>query len=123
MGFLRKPRTYNISEHNFFDNQPIKNADIYMLKLIIHDWSNKYALIILQRLREAAGPHSRLIIMDKIIPYICPPSENVDEVSIPGVLKPDLPEPIVNMSGGISYPHLSSVRVRYFLLQVHKGSV
>jgi len=104
----------SFQEHNFFDNQPIKNADVYMLKLIIHDWSNKYALIILQRLREAAGPHSRLIIMDKIIPYICPLSENVDEVSIPGVLKPDLPEPIVNMSGGISYPHLSSVRMMLF---------
>jgi len=99
----------SFQEHNFLESQPIKNADVYILKLIVHDWSNKYAQIILQRLREAAGPHSRLIIMDKIIPYICPPSETLDEVSIPGFMKPDLPEPIVNMSGGITYPHLSSV--------------
>lgn len=100
-------------EHNFFDSQPIKNADVYMLKFIIHDWSNKYSQIILRRLREAAAPHSRLVIVDKIIPYICPPSESKEGISIPGTLKPELPEPIVNMSGGITYPHLSSVVVRF----------
>ncbi|KLO06094.1 S-adenosyl-L-methionine-dependent methyltransferase [Schizopora paradoxa] len=99
----------SFQEHNFFDSQPIANADVYMLKFIIHDWSNKYSEIILCRLREAAGPHSRLVIVDKVIPYICSPSESNDEFSIPGILKPDLPAPIVNMSGGITYPHLSSV--------------
>jgi len=99
----------SFQEHNFFESQPIENADVYMLKFIIHDWSNKYAQIILRRLREAAGPHSRLVVLDKIIPYICPPSEFIDTGSTPGILKPELPEPIVNMSGGITYPHLSSV--------------
>ncbi|KLO06095.1 S-adenosyl-L-methionine-dependent methyltransferase [Schizopora paradoxa] len=99
----------SFQEHNFFESEPIKNADVYMLKFIIHDWSNKYSHIILKRLREAAAPHSRLIIVDKIIPYICPPSEVNEDVSVPGVWKPELPEPIVNMSGGIIYPHLSSV--------------
>lgn len=103
---------FGIAEHNFFDSQPIKDADVYMLKFIIHDWSNKYSQIILRRLREAAGAHNRLVIVDKIIPYIYPPSELSDDDSITGVLKPEFPEPIANMSGGIIYPHLSGVVVR-----------
>lgn len=33
----------------------------------MHDWSDKYCVRILERLREAMGEHSRILIMDQIL--------------------------------------------------------
>lgn len=103
--------------HNFFDPQPVRNADVFLMRYIIHDWSDKYASTILDRLREAATPTTKLYVIDKIIPYLCPPSAASDELSsgraVSGILKPDLPYPITNQSAGISHPHISSINVRF----------
>ncbi len=101
-------------EHDFFTVNPVKNADVFMAKYVIHDWSNKYSLEILKRLREAAAPHTKLVLLDKIIPYMCPLSaieESANEILVPGFLKPDVPEPIIQMSGT---SHMSSVVVRTY---------
>lgn len=49
----------------------MKNADVFMLRNIIHDWSDKYCVKILQRLRDAATPSTRLMIIDNLMPYAC----------------------------------------------------
>lgn len=54
--------------HDFFEPQPIKNADIYLLRLICHDHSDKYAAKILANIVSAMGPTSRIIIMDGVLP-------------------------------------------------------
>lgn len=28
--------------HDFFQEQPVKGADVYLLRLVLHDWSDKY---------------------------------------------------------------------------------
>ncbi len=68
----------NPLEHDFFEAQPIKNPSVFLLKNILHDWSDKYAKKILMRLRAAAGPDTRLVTRDTIIPYSCqvPVSDN-----------------------------------------------
>jgi hypothetical protein len=54
--------------HDFFTPQPIQGADVYFLRAIIHDWSDKYAVAILKALVPAMKPGSRVIIHDPHTP-------------------------------------------------------
>lgn len=101
-------------EHDFFSTNPIENADVFMLKYVIHDWSHQIAVEILKRLREVATSNTKLILLDKVIPHMCPLSEieeSTIDISVPGFLKPNVPEPIIHMSGN---GHMSSMVVRAY---------
>ncbi|KAG8168186.1 hypothetical protein KVR01_003875 [Diaporthe batatas] len=56
--------------HDFFTLQPVKNADAYFLRMILHNYSDKYAIKILHQLMPAMkkGPGgSKLLIADQIM--------------------------------------------------------
>jgi chemotaxis methyl-accepting protein methylase len=61
--------------HDFFTEQPIKGADVFLLRWILHDWSDKYAIKILRALAPALKPGVRILINEAVIPE-------------PGVLSP-----------------------------------
>ncbi|KAF1978268.1 S-adenosyl-L-methionine-dependent methyltransferase [Bimuria novae-zelandiae CBS 107.79] len=50
-------------EHNFFNPQPV-SADIYLLKLILHDWPEAESVEIIQQLRPALKPGARILFID-----------------------------------------------------------
>ena len=56
--------------HDFFTQQPLKGADIYLLRMILHDWPSSDAITILKGHLEAlkANPRARLIVMDTVLP-------------------------------------------------------
>ena len=55
--------------HSFFEPQPIEDADIYLLRMIVHDWPDDEALNILAHLRDAMKkPGARILIMDTVLP-------------------------------------------------------
>ncbi|KAJ6191670.1 hypothetical protein N7519_001691 [Penicillium mononematosum] len=54
--------------HDFFQNQPVHGADVYLLRHVLHDWSNKYARKILQALIPALKPGAKVVLNDRIIP-------------------------------------------------------
>ncbi|KIW62946.1 hypothetical protein, variant [Phialophora macrospora] len=56
--------------HDFFTEQPVKNASVYLLRFICHDYSDKYAAQILSHLAAAMGPHSRILIIDEVMPEV-----------------------------------------------------
>ncbi|OAP61994.1 hypothetical protein AYL99_04197 [Fonsecaea erecta] len=56
--------------HNFFKPQPVKNADVYLLRFICHDYSDKYAAQILSNITPAMGANSRIMIVDSIMPEV-----------------------------------------------------
>ena len=61
-----------IQTHDFFSPQPIKNADVFLLRSILRDWSNTKAVEILRQLREAAIPgKTKLVVIDAIVGYAC----------------------------------------------------
>ncbi|KAF8891932.1 O-methyltransferase-domain-containing protein [Gymnopilus junonius] len=62
--------------HNFFASQPITGASIFILKHVLHAFSNSYAVKILKNLRAAAAPSSQLLIIDSIIPPFCSVQDN-----------------------------------------------
>ena len=54
--------------HDFFTKQPVKGADVYYFRWIFHNWSNKYAIRILQALIPALKHGARVIISEACIP-------------------------------------------------------
>lgn len=53
--------------YNFFQPQPIKDADVYFMRQILHDWSDDYAVQILKNQISAMGLNSKLVIMDEVL--------------------------------------------------------
>ncbi|KAJ8508724.1 hypothetical protein ONZ45_g9012 [Pleurotus djamor] len=82
-------------EHDFFEEQPQKNATIFLLKGIAPNWADPYFVKILSRLRKAAKPDTKLLLMDSIIPFACrtPPCD--PSTAVPGSLQQYAPEPLL----------------------------
>ncbi|KAJ5948878.1 hypothetical protein N7454_002185 [Penicillium verhagenii] len=54
--------------HSFFEPQPIHDADVYLLRMILHDWAFDDSVRILTNLFAALKPGARIIIMDTVLP-------------------------------------------------------
>lgn len=55
-------------EHDFFTPQPVKDADVYLLRMIIHDWADTDAARILKEIAEIMKKGNRIVIMDMVLP-------------------------------------------------------
>ena len=51
---------------SFFESVP--QGDVYLLATILHDWDDESATRILQTIRAAAAPDTRLIVLDAVVP-------------------------------------------------------
>ncbi|KAI0020758.1 S-adenosyl-L-methionine-dependent methyltransferase [Xylariomycetidae sp. FL0641] len=54
--------------HDFFTPQPVANADVYFLRHILHNWSDKYCLRILRSLIPALKRGAKIVVNDTILP-------------------------------------------------------
>lgn len=54
--------------HNFFDDQPVHDADAYHFRWIFHDWPDKYCSMLLRALIPALKTGARIIISDFVVP-------------------------------------------------------
>ncbi|KAL8785484.1 MAG: hypothetical protein Q9195_008627 [Heterodermia aff. obscurata] len=54
-------------KHDFFTEQPIKSAQIYFFRWILHDWSDKYAVRILKNLIPAMRDGTRVVLFETIL--------------------------------------------------------
>ncbi|OTA96462.1 hypothetical protein M434DRAFT_374504 [Hypoxylon sp. CO27-5] len=48
--------------HDFFKPNPVKGADIYWMRHVLHDWEDENCVRILLKTAEAMGPESRLLV-------------------------------------------------------------
>jgi hypothetical protein len=101
--------------HDFFQEQPVKDADVFVLRAIIHDWSDSYVIKILKRLRDAAVlGKTKLLLMESVINYACRglPRGLEDIVNIDKVT-PYAPEPLLaNLGRGCGWlSHMDLVYV------------
>ncbi|KAF2123220.1 S-adenosyl-L-methionine-dependent methyltransferase [Lophiotrema nucula] len=54
--------------YDFFTPQPVKDADLYLFRMIFHNWGDKYCIDILRNLIPALKPKSQIMINDHVIP-------------------------------------------------------
>jgi predicted O-methyltransferase YrrM len=53
---------------DFFRVQPVRDADVYLLRQILHDWPDESAVQILQNLMPSLKPGARVLMMDQVVP-------------------------------------------------------
>ncbi|CAJ2513883.1 Uu.00g020020.m01.CDS01 [Anthostomella pinea] len=54
--------------HDFFQDQPVRDADVYHFRWIFHDWSDRYCLKLLRALVPALKPGARVVVSDFVVP-------------------------------------------------------
>jgi hypothetical protein len=62
------PAQTQVQAHDFRTAQPVKSANAYFLRMIMHDYADPVCVEILSKLAEAMGPDSRVLICDMVIP-------------------------------------------------------
>jgi len=76
-------RRVELQTINFFESQPVKGADVYFMRLVLHDWPDNLCENILKIIRSAASPRSKLIVFESIMTYSCNYDGPFAEVSNP----------------------------------------
>lgn len=101
--------TLPVIAHDFFTPQPIRDASVFLLRVVLHDWSDTFARKILLQLREAAflpnsdGTHgTTLIIADHILPLACVDDFEEGGEMVEGASKMLAPPPLLANLGKAS---------------------
>lgn len=62
-------RRLSFQSHDFTQPQPVRGADVYLMRMILHDWPDGPAADVLKHLLDAMDPQrSRLLIMETVLP-------------------------------------------------------
>ena len=62
-----KNERFDVVAGDFFASIPVE-ADAYVLRWVLHDWSDQECIRLLRNVREAMQPKARLMIVESIIP-------------------------------------------------------
>ena len=54
--------------HDFLTEQPVKGAEAYLFRWILHNWSDLYCLQILRNLIPALKPGAYIVVNDNVLP-------------------------------------------------------
>ncbi|KAM3074300.1 hypothetical protein ACMFMF_006316 [Clarireedia jacksonii] len=54
-------------EHDFFTEQPVRGADVYFFRWILHNWSDGYCRRILRALRPALKKGARVLVYEYVL--------------------------------------------------------
>jgi len=94
-----------LQAHDFFTRQTVRGASVFLLSQILHDWSDKYCVKILARLREAAEPDTKLVVVEHVLQNACSVPDG-EAWMVPGAVPRDAPAPLLanyGIASGISY--------------------
>ncbi len=61
------PGRWQCMEGDFFQSVPV-GADAYVLKRILHDWTDETCVNILRNIKQAMAPQGRILVADTVIP-------------------------------------------------------
>ncbi|TVY22560.1 O-methyltransferase [Lachnellula hyalina] len=54
--------------HDFFQEQPVKNADVYFMRWVLHDWSDTKAIAIIRYLIPALKGGANIVLQEFLLP-------------------------------------------------------
>lgn len=54
--------------HDFLTEKPVRGAGVYLLRWILHNWSDKYRLQILRSLVPALKTGAKILVNDNVLP-------------------------------------------------------
>lgn len=54
--------------HDFFTPEPVRGADVYLFKVVLHNWADSNAIKILRQVVPVMKASSRILIMEFVIP-------------------------------------------------------
>ena len=57
-----------VTVHDMFTEQPVKGADVYLLRYVLHDWPDKYCIKVLQELVPSLKKGAKIVIQDHLLP-------------------------------------------------------
>lgn len=75
-----------LQAHDFFQPQPVKDAAVFFMRFVVHDWADAQSIEILKHLREAATPETKLILAEELVQPLCPANEIA--IDVPGASLP-----------------------------------
>ncbi|KAF7349730.1 hypothetical protein MSAN_01699800 [Mycena sanguinolenta] len=87
-------RMVDFQVHDFHTPQPVPNAAVFMLRNIVHNWSDERVVKILRHLRDAAQPTTKLLVIERILVSAARASHSGEE-AIPGSERPLAPAPLL----------------------------
>lgn len=67
--------------HSFFEDQPVKDAEIYLLRHVLHDWPDSECLQILRALVPAMNPGDNIFVCDKVLPSARAGGEHQEKIA------------------------------------------
>ena len=67
-GFLPPELDIHPQIHDFCEPQPVKNAGVYFMRRIMHDWPDEKCVVILKQLVQAMGEDSKVLVADMVVP-------------------------------------------------------
>ncbi|KAI0827532.1 S-adenosyl-L-methionine-dependent methyltransferase [Trametes gibbosa] len=85
----------------------VSEPDVFLARAVAHNWPDKDVLKLLAILRRAAGPHTKLLWVDNLLPYAC-----VDEKAAGGAVRSLVPE------GSPLLPNLGKASANGFILDI-----
>ncbi|KAI0084847.1 S-adenosyl-L-methionine-dependent methyltransferase [Irpex rosettiformis] len=93
----------SLQVHDMFSPQPVHDASVFIVRAIMHDWSDDYCVKILSRLRSAATANTQLVVIDSIISYACDDStQALDTIEGARDLRTIAPAPLLPNYGAAS---------------------
>ena len=101
---------------DYLEPQPTlpHEPDVFLLRHVLHNLSDKYAGVLLKNLRKAAHPKTTLLAIDYIIQYTCPLPEGSPYDHL-GYKPPAAPAPLLpNFGVAASMPYGLDLQVRWF---------
>ena len=96
------PLTPHRTAHDFLTPQPVQNAAVFLLRVVLHDWPDESATRILLQLRHAATPQTKLVLVDPILPLAC--EDHTEDVGAIRTLAPPSSGLLPNLGKANSLP-------------------
>ncbi|KAK2867938.1 hypothetical protein FQN49_003324 [Arthroderma sp. PD_2] len=54
--------------HDMFTEQPVRDAEVYLLRFVLHDWQDPYCVDVLQKLVPGLKNGARVVIQEHLLP-------------------------------------------------------